>query len=626
MNKLAIAPSDISFSHVADMYLAEMRKGNVIPVDKLAAALPHLASEIRDQLPALLVLERAMSDGGAKKPPTLKQELGGCQLIREVGRGAVGVVFEAYDPGLSRQVAVKVIPLNDFAAPITIDRFELERRAMARLEHSHIVPVYSSGFDEHSAYLVMKLIRGCSLHGLQNGQGDFKTRYHFEAIRKSWEALAVMGIDVASGLHHAHQQGLVHRDIKPGNLLLDDNGKIWISDFGLAKMFDSATSLSRTGDAIGTPRYMAPEQFRGICDVRSDVYGLGITMYELVIGKTVWSDRSTISLITSRDTFELPDLKEVCPEVPADLAKIIMKAAQFTPESRYQTAEELRQVLQRFVDGKPRADRRVRRRLPDELYRRKWRRDTALACVAVTLVSFFIGIALSISKLYPQQDDKDVLLAKGQTSGHAVELIDKLANPEEADMVKIVSDFVERSLSTSGDNLHLSDGAKKQLRRQVDHITTKIKTTGLTEETLEAFLKGYRKTALPVATKVMRLAPLVERSEFTAAEKQFAIELLRSLCAVTINGYLTEGDIDSAFIRLFGFVPKSLPEILAADVQQSRLRAWFDELKRSLEALPPAAFDQQNAVNHEMKEVFEQAFGIVGEPSPDIARPVRGRL
>lgn len=591
------------------MYLSELRKGKTIPVEKLAVALPHLAVEIREQLPALVLLERAMTPIIPPQQVDVCDDLGGCQLIREVGRGAVGVVFEAYDQGLDRKVAVKVIPLRGNDSPIAVDRFELERRAMARLEHPHIVPVYSSGLNDQSAYLVMKLIQGFSLYSLQNGAGDFKTRYHFSTLRSSWDSLATLGLHVASGLQHAHQQGLVHRDIKPGNLLLDLDGKVWISDFGLAKVFDVAKSLSRTGDAIGTPRYMAPEQIRGICDVRSDVYALGITLYELATGKSVWSDKSCISLITTRHSIELPDLRTICSNVPEELSKVIMKACQFSPDDRYQTADEMHRVLQRFVDGKSRADRRVRKRLPDEAYRKKSRRDTIVACLGVMLVSFFIGTYVFAGRSLETIAKSEQVAPNASLNGSAVRLIDKLADRDQGDMVKIVAEFVEQSLNESGQNLQFSEPAKQEIRNQVENITTKIKTTGLTEESLDKFLHGYRKTSLPIATKVMRLATKVDPSGLSASEKNAAIDLLRDLATATVNGHLHESRVDAIISNLLGFHPKSTTEVASSVIPDLRLRSWLADLKSYLSTLPHEAFVFQESKSMLLKEVFEDAFG-----------------
>lgn len=624
MNKRPILPTDISFSHVADMYLAELRNGKVIPVEKLIAALPHLESEIREQLPALALLERAMGKKADEVEVDSASEIAGCRLIREVGRGAVGVVFEAHDGGLDRKVAIKLIPLQGTETPIAIDRFELERRAMARLEHPHIVPVYSSGFTKKSAYLVIKLIEGSSLYALQKGSGDFRTRFHFSAFRSNWDSLATLGLNVASGLHHAHQQGLVHRDIKPGNLLLDQDGKVWISDFGLAKVFDLAKSLSRTGDAIGTPRYMAPEQFRGVCDARSDVYALGITLYELASGKFVWSDKSSVSLITGRDSIELPNLKEVCPEVPDELCKIIMKACQFSPDDRYQTADEMCIVLDRFLHGKSKADRRVRKRLPDEVYRKKARRETVIACLAVMLVSFFIGTYVFVGRAPNTNADATRVENRPQLSRSAVGLIDKLADRDQDDMVKIVADFVEQSLSESGQKLQFSEPAKQEIRNQVDKITTQIKTTGLTEESLGKFLDGYRKTSLPIATKVMRLAPVIASSGLSVVEKKAAIETLRALGAAAVNGYVSERDVDAIVSKLIGFQPKLTTEITAMVIPDQRLRVWLGDLTGYLKVLPAAAFVYKDALNKELREVFDGAFGPFDQSGAQRTGNVRG--
>jgi hypothetical protein len=301
-----------------------------------------------------------------------------------------------------------------------------------------------------------------------------------------------------------------------------------------------------------------------------------------------------------------------------------MKACQFSPDDRYQTAEELRQVLNRFVNGKSRADRRKRKRLPDDVYRKKSRRDTIFACLAVMLASFCVGFYIFVGKPHSSVADSQKLSSSIKLNRSAVNLIDKLADRDQDDMVKIVSEFVEQSLSASGDNLQFSEPAKQEIRKQVDNITTQIKTTGLTEESLEKFLKGYRKTSLPIATKVMRLATTIDASGLSLSEKQNAIEVLRSLAAAAINGYISERDVDAIVSRLIGFQPKSTTEVANLVIPDQRLRSWLADLKQNLQNLPPSAFIYRDAMNKELNVVFEDAFGSPKSAVENQANGVRG--
>ncbi len=188
------------------------------------------------------------------------------------------MVYLGHHRELDRKVAIKTIPLVNTNSENAIDRFQLERRAMARLDHPNIVPIYDCGIHDQDAFLVMKYIEGKNLHQFLKGEGDYREKIVFNDLLSDWKTFAKLALDVASGLAHAHEQGLIHRDIKPANLILDNHGKVWITDFGLAKVIDYTRSISLTGEAVGTPRYMAPEQMRGKADPRSDIYSLGITL------------------------------------------------------------------------------------------------------------------------------------------------------------------------------------------------------------------------------------------------------------------------------------------------------------------------------------------------------------
>ncbi len=610
MRNPAMEPADISFSDVADLYLAELRKGHPLSLDTLAKTFPHLADDIKENLPALGLLEQAMGTTTFSSNALPAEELGGCRLIRELGRGAVGVVYEAHQQELGRRVAIKVIPVQENAAGASIQRFELERMALGRLEHPHIVPVYSYGVNDQHAYLIMKLIDGHSLYDLQNQQGNFRMQFHIAELKSNWDQLAQFGADVASGLHHAHLQGLVHRDIKPGNLLLDESGKVWISDFGLAKILDYARSLSRTGDAIGTPRYMAPEQLRGVCDARSDVYSLGVTMYELASGERAWNDKSNIDLLTERNSLALTPLEEMQPNIPSDLAKIIMKACELSPSDRYQTAQELEFVLNRFLARHYPGDRRKRKREPNEVFRQKSRQRMLIASLAVLCTSLTLGVVsvwqgdgnVVQSSSIPQ------LVAQASPTDSAASLIDRLADRNQDDMVKIVSDFVHESLDETSNELQFSEPAKEEIRKQVNTITKQIKTTGLTEESLAQFLEGYRRTSLPIATKVMRLTLVVQKSGLTPQERLGAITMLRGLATATLNGHIDENQVDSLVDELTGGKVSSSADVAAMYVHDQRLRAWLAALSQRLANLPPTAFTLGSSVQKELQPVFDQAF------------------
>ena len=194
----------------------------------------------------------------------------------------------------------------------------------------------------------MALIEGASLDQLIHRESDDAIQYVFDGIQSDWSAVAKLGASVASAIEHAHRQGIIHRDVKPANLLLDHSGVVWVTDFGLAKIFDDLSDISKTGEMIGTPRYMAPEQLCGHVDARTDVYAMGLTLYELVTGKRSWSPVQKSTNGVHRVLF-IPDVRDSNPEVPDGLARIIMKACEHHPEDRYQSARELRVALNSFA-------------------------------------------------------------------------------------------------------------------------------------------------------------------------------------------------------------------------------------------------------------------------------------
>lgn len=604
MSQSSFNPSDISFSNIADMYISELRRGVELPVDILAATFPHLADQIRKDLPLLALIEKSVSK--KKKATTDRKSfvIGGCRVIRELGRGAMGIVYEAEQIDVGRKVALKVIPLEGNRS--AIERFEVEARAMGRVDHPNIAPVYSYGQDKRYAYIAMKLINGASIYDLQKGKSDHRLQFLLTDLRKDWNQLANFGWSIASGLQHAHDRGLVHRDIKPANIILDREGKVWITDFGLAKIGDNQQTLSRTGDAIGTPRYMAPEQTRGICDARSDVYSLGITMYELAAGEDAWTERPTLKPILERQELTVSHIQNVCKNIPTSLAQIIMKCCEFDPQNRYQSASELQVVLQRFLDGKVNADRRKRKRLPDHEFHKTSRRQMVLlssGCLTLCVSAGVIwGLARARNKTLSEAP-------KPTVSRSAVNLIDQLANSDNENMLEIVTDYVEETFDEASDKLNYSEEAKSKLLQHVDRLTAQIKEDGaVTKETLNDFLQKYRETTLPAATRVMRISLLLQTSTLSQQEKVAAIVVLRQFATAVANKYISEQESESILTALVGQPYSQIPNLEQLRVPDDRMRGWFYQLSLRLKQLPPQAFDFSNALEQELGTAVDQTF------------------
>src|SRR5262249_28414684 len=209
--------------------------------------------------------------------------------------------------------------------------------------------------------------------------------------RDYWRGVARIGVQAAEALHYAHTQGTLHRDIKPSNLLLDLQGTVWITDFGLAKAADEA-DLTRTGDILGTLRYMAPERFRGVSDPRSDVYGLGMTLYELLTFEPAFAEADRERLIHQVTQSEPARPSRLNPEVPRDLETIVLKAIDREPTHRYPTAGEMAGDLQRYLGGRPIGGRRV----SGAGRAMRWcRRNPVVAGLTVSVAALLVAVAAS---------------------------------------------------------------------------------------------------------------------------------------------------------------------------------------------------------------------------------------
>ncbi len=365
--------------------------------------------------------------------------LGEFRILREIGRGGMGVVYEAQQEALGRRVALKVLPFAAVLDARQLARFKNEAHAAALLQHQSIVPVYSVGCDRGVHYYAMQYIEGRTLVELigqlrqlrrevsgtqrpdtpqptppeaaspspgssaaQVGTAsdrratlrsqrnelpiqNISTTEQLESVAFC-RAVARLGIEAAEALDHAHLGGIVHRDIKPGNLLVDGNGHLWITDFGLARI-GTDVGLTQTGDVLGTLRYMSPEQAlarRVVADHRTDIYSLGITLYELLTLEPAYpgGDRQELLRQIAQDEPLVPSRRN--PRIPRDLETIVLKAMAKEPDQRYETARQMADDLQRFLEDKTIAARRPS--LRQRLARQSRRHRSVLTAIAATLV------------------------------------------------------------------------------------------------------------------------------------------------------------------------------------------------------------------------------------------------
>jgi eukaryotic-like serine/threonine-protein kinase len=490
---LAPQPDSNPLEALAAEFVERQRRGETPSVEAYAVEHPELATQIRDLFPTIAALEKVRA--GQEQPDDRRQivstpkltRLGDFRIVREIGRGGMGIVYEAMQESLGRRVAVKVLARHSRLDDSHRRRFHREARTAARLHHTNIVPILGVGEQEGLDYFVMQYIEGVGLDSVifrmrsasgvnpltmrlssywRQGEGTGKlaaptrqaespsgisgnkpageipaTQVDFtlsdtgqqvasttksktqaetgtngatvagtgsqvgathplrQVLRTYWQDVAFVGLQVAQALEYAHSQGTLHRDIKPGNLLVDDHGTTWVADFGLAKAMDQ-DAVSRTGEVLGTLLYMAPEQWRGVADARSDIYSLGVTLYELATLRVPLEVHDRMkSLGRSNPLSAVTAPRKICPSLPVDLETIVMKAMADEPAHRYQTAGELAADLGRFLQDQPIS---VRRPSPWERWWRWRRRNPAAAYFSTAAAALLILVVAVTSVAYVQ--------------------------------------------------------------------------------------------------------------------------------------------------------------------------------------------------------------------------------
>lgn len=487
----------VLLTRLADEFAARYRAGERPSLQEYIDRHPALAEDIRELFPAMVEIEIVKEDhqevaeqAAAPVAPALRQ-LGDFRILREVGKGGMGIVYEAEQVSLGRHVALKVLPRNMLLDTRAKRRFEREAKSAARLHHTNIVPVFGVGEQDGMPYYVMQFIQGLGLDEVleelkksqpsghkasslvganlaasqraehaSDGPGEAterkaRTRVAVSAAdmarslltgefhspldqdadatmpatvaeaheqgrdavvatipatsdsftsstssvvlpgqgrdgskskrkrRSYWQSVASIGVQVAEAMEYAHKQGIHHRDIKPSNLLLDSQGTVWVTDFGLAKA-DDQQNLTHTGDILGTLRYMPPEAFEGRTDARSDVYSLGLTLYEMLAFRAAFDEKERnrlIKQVTESDPVRLGKLNR---KVPQDLETIVHKAIDKEPRQRYASAGALAEDLQRFIDDQPIRARQIG---AAERYWRWARRNPVIATLGGVLTA-----------------------------------------------------------------------------------------------------------------------------------------------------------------------------------------------------------------------------------------------
>lgn len=498
-----------------DEFVTRFRSGERPSLTEYVRRHPELEEDIRELFPALVMMEHAddgLEDSASAKSHRMTADgseltqLGDYRILREIGRGGMGIIYEAVQESLGRHVALKVLPWSALLNPTHLQRFQREARVAAALHHTNIVPVFGVGEHEGIHFYAMQFIRGQSLDNVlielrllrqRDGRaiesapsdrfnqssiaeslwtgapamprGDFNdderspklkpeapakrvdvnddpslalqaslrqdnphesklslpetSSASFTGLSESsgssssqhyFRRVAQIGVEVADALGYAHSHGVLHRDIKPSNLMIDVEGTVWVTDFGLARAALSASEqdiaergendITHTGDLIGTLRYMAPERFRGQADARSDLYSLGLTLYEMLTLRTAFDATDRVELIR-QVTHETPTSpRRVDAHIPRDLETIVLKAIARDPAARYESAAELADDLRRYLADRPIVARRTPLRERVVLWcRRNPVVAGLLAVVAILLLTLGTGATYSSMRLARQE-------------------------------------------------------------------------------------------------------------------------------------------------------------------------------------------------------------------------------
>ncbi|MGI6400708.1 MAG: serine/threonine protein kinase [Thermoguttaceae bacterium] len=508
-SNLSAAGSEVDFEEISQRFTEEYRKGKEPSIEEYAERYPEFASDILELFPSMLILEKggksaSISGLGYASPtkdrPKLER-LKNFKILREIGHGGMGVVYEAWDETLERMVALKVMKIFPGEKEETLLRFQREARIAGQLHHTNIVPVYDCDVADDQFYYAMQLIDGRSLDqylrmkekdtprtfetprkrlgkfsrwfrerrseireafinpdktDIQSATTEFMSELPehaafdvdddgdvqemlvaqnspltdddlFEAhsslmtIRiesaNYYQHVADLGIQAADALRYAHRHHVVHRDIKPSNLIVDRHGCLWITDFGLARsMEENDNQLTRNGQFLGTLRYLAPEALKSQFSPKSDVYSLGLTLYELMTLTPAYGESQYAKLIAQVTAGSPIQPRKINPKIPRDLETIVLKAIDYNPENRY-TAGEMADDLRRFIEDRPIKARRVL--FPELLWR--WARRNKLVAGLVSIVillALFVLTALGVFnvRLNSEIAEKNAESTRAQTN------------------------------------------------------------------------------------------------------------------------------------------------------------------------------------------------------------------
>lgn len=341
---------------------------------------------------------------------TIARRIGDYELLEELARGGMGIVFRARQVSLNRVVAVKMILAGTYASPDAVRRFRAEAEAVATLDHPNILPIHEVGEADGHQFFSMKLVEGGSLSA------------SMDDLRDDPHAAAELMQTLARAVHFAHQRGILHRDLKPGNVLLDTDGTPYLTDFGLAKKIDSNDGASRTGAVVGTPSYMSPEQASGAVWITTavDIYSLGAMLYEMLTGNQPFRGETVYETVRQVIEREPRSPRDANPKADPDLSAIALKCLEKDPARRYASAAELADDFGRWLDGEP----TIARPPTFAGLALRWLRRNLAAAIGVVVLGIAWGLSVTASLFAAGLSEDTLLVPHGAGLLNPIRLID----------------------------------------------------------------------------------------------------------------------------------------------------------------------------------------------------------
>lgn len=546
-----LAEDDPRILQASREYLAELEAGRRPDRQIYLARFPELASQLSECFDGIELAQslRPPAPAPQLQPEFTASPLGDFQILNEIGRGGMGVVYEAIQLSLGRRVALKVLPFAAALDAKQLQRFKNEATAAAQLHHTNIVPVYAVGCERGVHFYAMQLIEGRSLSALiREMRGDSQNEpsvsslattaaYHASATvaasyvtsatqhsgrsRESFRTAARIAAQVADALEYAHEAGIVHRDIKPANLLLDAKGAVWVTDFGLAQVV-ADVGVTQTGDLVGTLRYMSPEQASGRripVDHRADVYSLGATLYEMLSLTPIFSgsDRPTLLLQILND--DPRPLRQIDRAIPVELETIVLKATAKSPQDRYATAGEMAADLRRYLDEIPILARRPT--LVDRT--RKWmrRHPSFVGAAVLLLVCGVLGLMVTTALVAREQA---ATKARAEEAESRFELARRAAD----EMIQLAEEELSDNSWQEGLRKRLLEAALEYYQEFIQQRGTKPEAQAelaITRDRVKKILDDLAVLQADRHNSLLRVPEVLDDLHASAAQRERLIEM-----------------------------------------------------------------------------------------------------